>query len=166
MKLSFLVILRLNNVTLPCFSFTAQPAEFLLTQEPSLTSTSGQPHWVGSHVSCILTSKTLDLSQLTGKHSNNTFWEFLLLLRLNWVYDLANFSPFGLVSWQQSFYKGLVGWLFLNLVPRVFLRRGEDGRPSSPRRRKTLGTRLGCFSLFGAIRTFDKSDQLYINGWK
>ena len=73
MKPSFLVILRLNNVTLPCFSFTAQPTGFLLTQEPSLTSTLGQPRWVGSHVSCILTSKTLDLSQLNGKHSNKTF---------------------------------------------------------------------------------------------
>ena len=33
--------------------------------------------------------------------------------------------------------------VYVYLVPRAFLRRGEKGRPSSPRRRKALGTRLG-----------------------
>ena len=36
--------------------------------------------------------------------------------------------------------------VFCNLVPRAFLRRGEDGRPSSPQRRKALGTRLVYFA--------------------
>ena len=33
----------------------------------------------------------------------------------------------------------------ISTVPRAFLRRGEGGRPPSPRRRKALGTRLWTF---------------------
>ena len=45
-----------------------------------------------------------------------------------------------------------------NLVPRAFLRRGEDGRPSSPRRRKALGTRL--------VQTLPQFlEAIYSNSW-
>ena len=41
-----------------------------------------------------------------------------------------------------------------NLVPRAFLRRGEEG-PSSPRRRKALGTRLcGLNPIISSVYSF------------